>query len=56
MPHLILNFLLFPTITFQEWKYLPFKAPKRKNYKDLDRQVETFLQEEVSSERKIYQS
>lgn len=40
---------LFPQINFQEWKYLPFKAPKRKNYKDLDRQVETFLQEEATA-------
>jgi FKBP-type peptidyl-prolyl cis-trans isomerase (trigger factor) len=37
---------LFPTFQVQEWKYLPFKAPKRKNYKDLDRQVETFIEEE----------
>ena len=44
----------FPPITFQEWKYLPFKAPKRKNYKDLDRQVETFLQEEIAAKAKIY--
>ncbi len=43
---------LFPAIAFQEWKYLPFKAPKRKNYKDLDRQVETFLQEEMSAKEK----
>jgi len=34
---------LFPKIEFQNWKYYPFKAPKRKNYKDLDRQVETFM-------------
>lgn len=40
---------LFPQINFQEWKYLPFKAPKRKNYKDLDRQVESFLQEEIAA-------
>ncbi|HEB41728.1 MAG TPA: hypothetical protein ENI08_01765 [Candidatus Dependentiae bacterium] len=33
-------------ITIHEWKYFPFKAPKRKNYKDLDRQVETFIKEE----------
>lgn len=31
----------------QEWRYLPFKAPKRKNYKDLDRQVEHFITEEL---------
>ena len=40
---------LFPQIAFQEWKYLPFKAPKRKNYKDLDRQVELFLHEEINA-------
>lgn len=37
---------LFPQLQIQEWKYLPFKAPKRKNYKDLDRQVESFIEEE----------
>jgi len=31
----------------QEWRYLPFRAPKRKNYKDLDRQVEHFIAEEL---------
>lgn len=43
---------LYPPISFQEWKYLPFKAPKRKNYKDLDRQVDTFLQEEATAKEK----
>lgn len=33
-------------VELQEWKYLPFKAPKRKNYKDLDRQVEHFVAQE----------
>ena len=37
---------LFPELALYEWKYFPFKAPKRKNYKDLDRQVETFIEEE----------
>lgn len=37
---------IFPAIQLNEWKYFPFKAPHRKNYKDLDRQVETFIQEE----------
>lgn len=37
---------LFPSLQVQEWKYLPFKAPKRKNYKDLDRQVDGFIEEE----------
>jgi hypothetical protein len=33
----------------QEWRYLPFRAPKRKNYKDLDRQVEHFMCEELAT-------
>lgn len=33
-----------------DWKKLPFKAPERKNYKDLDRQVEFFLKEEATRE------
>ncbi len=37
---------LFTDAIIQEWKYYPFKAPKRKKYKDLDRQVETFVKEE----------
>lgn len=36
-----------------EWKKFPYKAPGRKNYKDLDRQVETFLHEE-EIKRKAY--
>ncbi len=30
----------------QDWRRLPFRAPTRKNYKDIDRQVEFFLEEE----------
>lgn len=33
-------------IDFREWKHFPFKATQRKNYKDIDRQVETFIKEE----------
>ena len=29
-----------------EWKYLPFKSPKRKLYKDLDKQATNFISEE----------
>jgi FKBP-type peptidyl-prolyl cis-trans isomerase (trigger factor) len=43
---------VFPTIQLQEWRYLPFKAPRRKNYKDLDRQVESFIQEEATAQEK----
>lgn len=38
---------IYPELEIQEWKHLPFKAPKRKKYKDLDRQVDTFIKEEV---------
>jgi FKBP-type peptidyl-prolyl cis-trans isomerase (trigger factor) len=40
-------------ISLQGWKRLPFKAPKRKNYKDLDRQVENFLKDEHSASKKV---
>lgn len=47
------NFLfelsVFNEIPLREWKYFPFNAPKRKNYKDLDRQVESFIKEEYDS-------
>jgi FKBP-type peptidyl-prolyl cis-trans isomerase (trigger factor) len=42
----IFELSVFPSIAINEWKYFPFKAPNRKNYKDLDRQVEAFIQEE----------
>ena len=37
---------LYPKIEFQNWKYYAFRAPKRKNYKDLDRQALDFMKEE----------
>ena len=40
-------------ISLQGWKRLPFKAPKRKNYKDLDRQVENFLKEEQEAAKNV---
>ena len=44
---------LFDKIEFQNWKYYPFKAPKRKNYKDLDRQAADFMRIEKKN-RKEY--
>lgn len=40
-------------ILLQGWKRLIFKAPKRKNYKDLDRQVEHFLKNENDAAKLI---
>lgn len=37
---------LLEPIEILKWKMLPFKAPLRKNYKDIDRQVEGFISEE----------
>jgi len=48
----IFELTVFPNITLNEWKYLPFKAPKRKKYKDLDRQVEMFCKEEKGHAKK----
>ncbi|QQR49429.1 hypothetical protein IPF37_01110 [bacterium] len=39
-------------IAFKEWKHFSFKAPKRKKYKDLDKQVIQFMDKETISERK----
>lgn len=37
----------FNSLFIHDWKYLPFKAPKRKNYKDIDRQVDAFIKMEL---------
>lgn len=42
---------LVPDLSLQGWKRLPFKPSKRKNYKDLDRQVKKFLKEEEDAQQ-----
>lgn len=42
----IFELSLMKSVDTHKWKSLPFKAPRRKNYKDIDRQVETFIKEE----------
>jgi len=37
-----------PLNIYANWKPLPFRAPNRKNYRDLDHQVTTFLHEETA--------
>lgn len=34
----------------REWKYITFKAPRRKQYKDIDKQATEFMQEEETNE------
>ncbi len=48
----IFELTVFPDIELNEWKYFLFKAPKRKKYKDLDRQVEMFCKEEKEAAKK----
>jgi len=38
-------------LPLKEWKYLPFKPPRRKRYKDLDRQAEQFIKVEQEFEK-----
>lgn len=44
----VFNFLLdtVDDIEPYDWKNMVFKAPQRKNYKDIDRQVESFIEQE----------
>jgi len=34
-----------------DWRYVVFKAPKRKNYKDLDKQATSFIKEEQANKK-----
>lgn len=38
-------------IDIEDWKYIVFRAPKRKNYKDLDKQAIAFVKEEQSKKK-----
>lgn len=49
----IFELTVFPNIELNEWKFFPFKAPKRKKYKDLDRQVEMFCKEEKEQSKQL---
>jgi len=40
------------TIPLKEWKLFTFKAPKRKKYKDLDKQVDLFIRREQEKGKK----
>ena len=50
--HFHFDLTTFSPIEFQHWKYFPFKPPKRKRYKDLDRQVTSFVKEEKELQKK----
>lgn len=42
-----------PELNLKEWKHFVFKQPQRKNYKDLDKQVASFLKEGVDLYRRM---
>lgn len=42
---------IVPPVALHDWKYYSFKMPKRKNYKDLDRQVDHFISEEKNNSK-----
>lgn len=46
------EFTVPETLATRGWKYYSFKSPKRKNYRDLDRQVEFFLKSEEAPPQK----
>ena len=46
------EFAISEPINLQNWKKLPFKAPKRKQYRDIDRQAQTFIEEENTKQNK----
>ncbi|MBT3455625.1 hypothetical protein HN446_01025, partial [bacterium] len=44
---------LAKTISLHEWKKNVFKSPKRKRYKDIDRQASSFVREESENTKKF---
>ena len=38
---------LAQSCSLRSWRHYPFKAPQRKNYRDLDRQVQAFIKQEM---------
>ncbi|MFH0898446.1 MAG: trigger factor [bacterium] len=47
------NISLVDPLELKEWKHFSFKSPKRKKYKDLDKQVIAFVNKESIPERKL---
>ncbi len=50
--HYLFNFTPAHHIAVRDWRYLPFKAPMRKKYKDIDKQADNFIKEERVSQEK----
>jgi FKBP-type peptidyl-prolyl cis-trans isomerase (trigger factor) len=50
--HYTFDISTVPTLNLKEWKHFIFKSPKRKNYKDLDKQVTSFIKREQSAFKK----
>ena len=50
----IFDISIGPPIRLREWKHFAFKPPRRKNYKDLDKQVDSFIKAHQERSRKKY--
>jgi FKBP-type peptidyl-prolyl cis-trans isomerase (trigger factor) len=50
--HFIFNLSVAEKIELKEWKNFAFRAPKRKKYKDLDKQVSLFIKRETTAFKK----
>ncbi|MCL4380399.1 trigger factor family protein [Candidatus Dependentiae bacterium] len=40
-----------PNMHIHDWKYLPFKSPVRRKYKDIDKQATNFIHEETTQQK-----
>jgi len=51
------NFHFAPSkpVVVRDWRYLPFKAPARKKYKDIDKQATNFITEERNNQEQFAQ-
>jgi trigger factor len=47
--HYVFEISLHSGADLTTWKTLPFRPPRRKNYKDIDRQVESFIKDELNA-------
>ena len=49
----IFDMAIADPLELKEWKHFAFKSPKRKKYKDLDKQVVSFVENRAASNKKV---
>jgi len=45
-----------PKVSMRDWRYLPFKAPARKKYQDIDKQATLFITQESTAKKSYKES